>query len=262
MSKVVYKRAELMKIQIIGVGIIGEAQAFLASQLGHEVLGFDSAKPTSQYARMVKHIEKDVDITFICTPEAAVEEVVGELVRQELKGLYVIRSSVPPKTTQRLMEKYGVHLCHNPEFLRVKTAFDDIIHPHFVLIGQCCPEHGDILRKFYLSAEHPVLITQPIISETVKLTLNSYLATLIAFWNEINELTSSMGVDTKEVARIARSDPRVSVYGTEFFGVAFGGTCLPKDIKQLIQACLQGGINPLLLEAVRDSNNELKIVSA
>ena len=247
-----------MKIQIIGVGIIGEAQAYLASQLGHEVLGFDLAKSTSQYARMVKQLEKDVDITFICTPESAVEEVVRDLVSQNVKGLYVIRSSVPPMTTQRLMEKYGVHLCHNPEFLRVKTAFDDIIHPNFVLIGQCCPEHGDILKKFYLSTEHPVLITQPTISETVKITLNSYLATLIAFWNEIDELTSSLGIDSKEVARIARFDPRVSSYGTEFFGVAFGGTCLPKDIKQLIQAFLQGGVSPQLLEAVRDSNNELK----
>jgi nucleotide sugar dehydrogenase len=247
-----------MKIQIIGVGVIGEAQAYLATQLGHEVLGFDSAKPASQYARMVKQIEKDVDITFICTPESAVEEVVVELVQQNVKGLYVIRSSVPPKTTQRLTQKYGVHLCHNPEFLRVKTAFDDILHPHFVLIGQCCPEHGDILSKFYLSTEHPVLITQPTISETVKITLNSYLATLIAFWNEIDELTASMGVDIKEVARIARFDPRVSDYGTEFFGVAFGGTCLPKDIKQLIQACLQGGVSPQLLEAVRDSNQAIK----
>jgi len=247
-----------MKIQIIGVGIIGEAQAYLASKLGHEVLGVDPAKSTSPYARMVKHIEKVVDITFICTPESAAEGVVKELVQQKVKGLYVIRSTVPPKTTQRLMEKYGVHLCHNPEFLRVKTAFDDIIHPYFVLIGQCCPEHGDILRKFYASAEHPVVITEPTISETVKITLNSYLATLIAFWNEIDELTISMGVNTKEVASIARFDPRVSSYGTEFFGVAFGGTCLPKDIKQLIKACLQGGVSPQLLEAVRDSNEALK----
>jgi nucleotide sugar dehydrogenase len=257
-----------MKIQIIGVGIIGEAQAYLASKLGHEVLGVDSAKSTSLYARMVKNIEKDVDITFICTPESAAEGVVEELVHQNVKGLYVIRSSVPPMTTQRLMEKYGVHLCHNPEFLRVKTAFDDIIHPNFVLIGQCCPEHGDILKKFYLSTEHPVLVTEPTISETVKITLNSYLATLVAFWNEIDELTGSMGVNTEEVARIARFDPRVSSYGTEFFGVPFGGTCLPKDIKQLIQACLQGGVSPQLLEAVRDSNqaikdsnNEQKVVS-
>ena len=120
------------------------------------------------------------------------------------------------------------------------------------------PEHGDILRKFYLSTQHPVLITEPTISETVKITLNSYLATLIAFWNEIDELTSSMGVSTKEVARIARFDPRVSGYGTEFFGVPFGGKCLPKDIKQLIQSCLEGGIDPQLLEAVRDSNAAVK----
>ncbi len=251
-----------MKIQVIGVGVVGEAQAYLASQLGHEVFGFDPAKHSSPYAQMVNHLEKDVDITFICTPEKVVEEVVEQLVDQNIKGLYVIRSSVPPKTTQRLMYKYDVHICHNPEFLREALAFEDVINPNFILVGQCCQQHAEILKNFYSPFECPLLTTQPSISETVKITLNSYLATLISFWNAVDELTSSIGINTKEVATIAKFDPRVSRYGTEFFGVPFGGKCLPKDINQMIQVCHQVGINPQFLNAVRDFNQQLDAVVA
>lgn len=249
-------------MQIIGVGVVGEAQAYLASHLGHDVVGFDPARSTSLYARMMPDIERDVDLTFICTPELAVEGVVEKLVERSVKGLYVVRSSIPPGTTQRLTQKFAVHLCHNPEFLREATAFDDVIHPNFLVIGQCCPEHGAILSQFYLSSKCPVLITQPAVSEIVKLTINSYLATLISFWNEIHEFACQVGINTSEVAEIARFDPRVSGYGTEFFGIPFGGKCLPKDISQLINSCEQSGINPELLQAVRDSNRKLPAISA
>lgn len=249
-----------MRVQIIGVGIVGEAQAYLASKLGHEVSGLDPAKTTSPYADMVKQIKKDVDITFICTPESATEKVVEDLVHENVSGLYVIKSSVPPGTTRHLIDKYGVHLCHNPEFLRETTSFDDAIHPNFVLVGQCCQEHGNILKDFYASLGCPLLITVPTISETVKVTLNSYLATLITFWNEINEFTSLIGISTEDIARIARYDPRVSSYGTGFFGVPFGGKCLPKDINQLIESYYRAGISPQILEAVRDFNGKMNSV--
>ena len=248
-----------MKVQIVGVGVVGTAQACLASQLGYEVVGYDRSRTTSEYATMVKELEKEVDVTFVTVPEAAVEEMVGTAVKKQVKGLYVIKSSVPPQTTQRLMERHGIHICHNPEFLREKTSLYDVLHPNVVIIGQCCAEHGDILREFYRPLGVPIVVTEPTVSETVKLTLNSYLATLITFWNEINEVAGALGISTKEVASLVKLNPRVSTYGTEFFGAPFGGKCLPKDLEQVIQTSLQTGVNPQMLQAVRDYNRTLNV---
>lgn len=124
-----------MKVQIIGVGVVGTAQAYLASRLGHEVLGFDRRGSTSDYYTTVKEPARNVDLTFVCTPESAVEEVVGRLVQTKVGGLYVIKSTVPPGTTQKLMEKCGIHIGHNPEFLRESRAFDDVTHPHWSLLA-------------------------------------------------------------------------------------------------------------------------------
>jgi UDPglucose 6-dehydrogenase len=248
-----------MKIQVVGVGVVGSAQAYLLSQLGHEVLGVDHHKTSFEYARMSKELEKDVDLTFICTPEASVPEVVDNLVSKKVKGLMVIKSTAPPGTTMMMRDKYKIHICHNPEFLREKTAYEDVLHPSAVVIGQCCPEHAGLLKKLYSPLNCPIVITQPNVSETVKVTLNSYLATLISFWNEINKFAIEFGIDTREVADIVKLNPRVSSYGTEFFGAPFGGKCLPKDLDQLINASRKAGLTPQLLEAIREYNRTISV---
>jgi UDPglucose 6-dehydrogenase len=145
--------------------------------------------------------------------------------------------------------------------LREKLAFEDVLNPQSVVIGQCCPEHAAILQKLYAPLKCPVVLTKPTVSETLKVTLNSYLATLISFWNEINEIAIKLNLDTQELAELACLNPRISKYGTEFFGSAFGGKCLPKDLDQLIDVSLKAGLNPQLLEAVRDYNRTLNVNS-
>jgi len=155
------------------------------------------------------------------------------------------------------MDKYAIHICHNPEFLVERIAFESISHPSVIVIGQCCQKHADIMKKFYNPVNTQIVVTDPTTSEIVKLTINSYLATLISFWNEINRVTSAIGVSTENVATIAKLNPRVSAYGTEFFGSPFGGKCLPKDLDQLIQLYHQTNVNPMLLESIRDFNKKL-----
>jgi UDPglucose 6-dehydrogenase len=246
-----------MKIQIIGVGVVGSSQAYLASHLGNEVVGVDRSKTSFEYARIVREPEQDADITFITTPEAAVEEVIANLVKKQVKGILVIKSTVSPTTTRTLMDRHGIHICHNPEFLREKTSFEDILRPNVVIIGQCCPAHGEVLRQFYKPLGAPIAITEPTVSETAKVTINSYLATLIAFWNEINGVAAALGINTAEVAGLAKLNPRVGAYGTEFFGSPFGGKCLPKDLEQVIQTARKFKANPQMLEAIRDYNRTL-----
>jgi UDPglucose 6-dehydrogenase len=245
-----------MRIQIIGMGVVGTAQAYLLSKLGHEVYGFDKRKETFSYAKKQEEVT-DADITFICTPESEVEKVIQDLRAKQVKGLYVIKSTVPVGTTEALMNKYKVHICHNPEFLRAQFALEDVMKPDRILIGQCCDEHGNLLTQLYSSLSCPIYVTAPRTSELAKLVSNSYLATLITFWNEIYSLTTKLGIDVRELSELVCSDHRMSRYGTYKFGEPFSGTCLPKDLDQLINVFKRNGANPILLSAVKKVNEGL-----
>lgn len=239
-----------MKIQIIGLGIVGTAQAYLSQKLGHEVIGYDIALSEHPHCKVTEI--QEADITFICTPEGVVEDVVRKL--QNKKSLVVIKSTVPIGATKILAEKYDMHLCHNPEFLREKYLLEDVMNPSRVVIGKCCEEHGNILQRFYEPLEKEIFVTDPTTSETVKLVSNSYLATLITFWNEINELATSLRLSTKDIANIVKHDSRISEYGTTFFGEPYDGKCLPKDMKQIIQVFRDKQLNPKLFEACEEIN--------
>jgi len=205
----------------------------------------------------IKSPKKEVDISFICTPDFAVEEAISNLVENEVNGLFVIKSTVPIGATERLSKKFNVHICHNPEFLREAYAYEDVVNPDRIIIGQCCPEHGKLLSSIYSPLKKPIYITSSKASETIKLLSNSYLAMLITFWNEANELCKKLGCDIKEIANLVCADRRISRYGTRKFGEAFGGKCLPKDLNHLIAAFRKHGLNPLLFDAVRDYNSSL-----
>jgi UDPglucose 6-dehydrogenase len=240
-----------LRVCVVGFGVVGKAQAYLLRRLGHEVFVYDP------YVLPDSRLERLVDLTFICTPEASVEEALKTLISEEVQGLYVIKSTTPVGTTERLMRKYGVHICHNPEFLRQKHAYEDVINPDRVIIGQCCKKHGQVLVGLYSPLNKPIFVTTPILSELAKLAANAYLSTLITFWNEMYELTVKLNVDIRELAELVCSDHRISRYGTAKFGEPFGGKCLPKDLDYLINSFKQCNSNPILFEAVKIFNNKL-----
>jgi UDPglucose 6-dehydrogenase len=242
-----------MRVNVIGYGTVGKAQTFLLQRLKHEVFIFDPYLfPT------VKRPEKNVDLTFVCTPEHAVDEVLQNLIREHVKGLYVIKSTTAVGITEELMKKNGVHIVHNPEFLREDHANEDVVNPDRIIIGQCCREHTEKLVALYAPMNKPIFVTDTTTSEAVKLLSNSYLATLITFWNEANELAEKLGLNIHEVAKLVRADSRVSVYGTSKFGQPFGGKCLPSNIDQLINTFHSEGLNPLLFEAIKKYNLRLQ----
>jgi UDPglucose 6-dehydrogenase len=242
-----------MRINVIGYGTVGKAQTFLLQRLKHEVFIFDP-----YLFPAVKCPEKNVDLTFVCTPEHTVDEALRNLIRERVEGLYVIKSTTSVGTTEELMKKYGVHIVHNPEFLREQYANEDVVNPDRIIIGQCCKEHAEKLVSLYAPMNKPIFVTDSTTSEATKLFSNSYLAMLITFWNETNELAEKLGLNIHEVAKLVRADSRVSVYGTSKFGQPFGGKCLPVNLDQLINAFHGQGLNPLLFEAVKKYNLRLQ----
>src|SRR3972149_5268788 len=242
-----------MRVNVIGFGTVGKAQVYLLQRLKHEVFILDP-----YLFPAVKSPEKNVDLTFMCTPEHAVDEVLQNLITERVEGLYVIKSTTSVGTTEELMKKYGVHIANNPEFLREHYANEDVANPDRIIIGQCCKEHAEKLVSLYAPMKKPVFVTDPTTSEAAKLLSNSYLAMLITFWNEVNELAEKLGLNIHEVAKLVRADSRVSAYGTSKFGQPFGGKCLPSNIDQLINAFPHEGLNPLLFEAIKKYNQRMK----
>ncbi len=246
-----------MRIQIIGLGIVGTAQACLSQKLGHDVIGYDIRQISSSYCKVKNGIVKDTDIIFICTPESVIEGVIHSLVEINYSGIITIRSTVPIGTIKHMSEKFGVHICHNPEFLREEHYLEDIMNPNVVIIGECCQTHGDLLETFYRPINKQVIRVDTTHSELIKLTNNAYLSVLITFWNEIDELCHKMKIRTEEISDIISYDPRISSYGCEFFGIPYGGKCLPKDIRHLIEGFRCKGLNPKLFEACESFNGNM-----
>ena len=249
-----------MHVQIIGMGVVGKAQAKVMQKLGHKVTGCDVRPGQFTDIPITDNPIKNADLTFLCPPEKVVPEVIDKLVTKQIHNPYVIKSTVPPGTTRAAMEKHGVHICHNPEFLREETAIEDALNQQFVIIGECCKEHGDAMEELYRPLGVPIIRTDPNTSEMAKLVLNNYLSTLITFWNEIDKVCSHLNLDTRAVADLVKNDTRISEYGTAFFGKPFGGKCLPKDLNQLLALCRAKGVPVQLFETIKEINTELEII--
>jgi nucleotide sugar dehydrogenase len=239
------KGRESHRIGVIGAGTIGRATAESLERLGHTVVIVDkddSIHPSEVY--------------FICTPEDAVSDVISRLKGEGVLGsaFVVIRSTTLPGTTEGLAKEYKLHISHMPEFLREATAIRDELNPWRVVIGECCQEHGGFLEELFAPLCCPIIRVDPRTSEMVKLACNAHLATLISFWNEISGLCAKIEVNSHLVGRVSSLDPRISSYGATMHGKAFGGRCLPKDLRHLIQFAHDSGHHVPLLEATERVN--------
>lgn len=238
-----------MRIHVVGVkGVVGGATYELFKRLKYNVTGSDKGEKILVY---------QPNICFICVPEDVVETVVGEIANTiQRRPTIVVRSSVTPGTCQRLSDQWGLHISHNPEFLREATAVADEFNPYRIVIGRCCQEHGELLKALYDPLRVPLVITDPTTSELVKLASNNYFSTVISYWNTIEEIARRVGVSGHQVGMIAAMDPRISPYGARIHQ-KYGGHCLPKDTLQLIAFAESIGYDPILIKAVEQVNCQL-----
>jgi len=249
---------EQPRVQVIGLGTVGLAQAQILNRLGCRVYGFDpliNEAPADYVTFSTNRPFTDSDITFICTMEGQVENAVKQLSASGYKGLVVIKSSVLPKTTSTLMAKYGLHICHNPEFIRERAALQDAANPDRIVIGQCCSKHGQQLQTLYQPLNTQIIKVDPTTSETAKLLSNAYLAMMISFWNQTHQLAQKLDISSADLAEIVTADKRISKHGTKWFGKSFDGKCLPKDLDHLIEAYEAEGIEAPLLKAIKKIND-------
>ena len=244
-----------MNIGVIGYGVVGSATAELLRRLGHEVAVSDTEPCKMAKARSEGFADLDQnappEALFICVPEGRVRDALRSVPDSPLT---VIRSTVPPGTTEALSEDVGRPLLFMPETLREATALWDALNPALILIGCRSEKQGQRLAELFAPLMAPVVLVPPSTAEMVKLTLNAYFHTLISFWNEIHLICDRVGLQSLVIGKLCGLDPRVSPYGATMHGLPAGGTCLPKDLAQLINFAEQKSHKPQLLAAAQHMN--------
>lgn len=221
------------------------------------------------------------DVSLICVgtpsrPNASLDldyvarvcEEIGAALRDRAQPHIVcVRSTMVPGSTESvvipsLMKGFGgplpdrIRVAVNPEFLREGTAVYDFFNPPKTVVGSAHEETATAIVDLYAGIEAPVFKTPVKVAETVKYVDNVFHALKISFANEIGTICKSVGVDSHEVMNIFTSDRKLNISPAYLKpGFAFGGSCLPKDVRALVYLGRSRDLNLPLLSSLIPSND-------
>jgi len=148
-------------------------------------------------------------------------------------------------------------VCYNPEFMREGSAVADFFQPPYTILGAPTPEHLAPVRELYKDLPGTVFETTITAAEMAKYVSNAFHAVKVGFANEVGTLCKYLGVDTQTVTRIFTSDNKLNISSAYLSpGFAFGGSCLPKDLRALAYKAKELDLSLPLLESILPSNTE------
>ena len=222
------------------------------------------------------------DVSFVCvgTPSmrngkldlthiAHVAKQIGAAVKQKTSPhVFVLRSTVLPGTTETVVlpileresgKRCGVDfaVCYNPEFMREGSAVADFLNPPYTILGASDSSHLALLRELYKDVPGTLYETTIPTAEMAKYFSNCYHALKVGFANEMGTMCKHLGVDAQAVTKIFTSDTKLNVSAAYLSpGFAFGGSCLPKDLRAITYQAKDLDLNLPLLESLMISNAE------
>jgi len=221
------------------------------------------------------------DISFICvgTPslpsekidlsaiEAVCRDIGKAIAQKETRHVVIIRSTVLPGTCDRCVEVIAeasgkscpedFAVVSNPEFLREGTALKDYEHPPFTVVGATRPEDAKIVGDLYAHIDAPLFLTDLRTAETIKYACNLFHATKVCFANEIGRICKALEVDSHAVMEIFCADDKLNL--SPYYlkpGYAFGGSCLPKDLRAIMALSREHHVALPMLERILESNRQ------
>lgn len=199
-------------------------------------------------------------VTRVC------QEIGAALKDKSERHVVVIRSTMLPGTIEntviptlqehsgkRAGQDFGV--CINPEFLREGSSLKDFYAPPFTLIGADDPITAETVRQLYTNIDAPIIITPIKTAEMVKYVCNSFHALKVSFANEVGNICKVLGVDSHQVMEIFCQDRKLNL--SPYYlkpGFAFGGSCLPKDLRAITYKAKELDVEVPLLSSVLSSN--------
>ena len=223
----------------------------------------------------------NTDISFICvgTPSSdnghlnleyiyQTAREIGEAIKEKSNfHIVVIRSTVFPGTNEKvsnLIEQVSEKKCNidfavvsNPEFLREGTAVSDYFKPPLTVLGSTCPRAIETMQALYANTGAPIEIVSIEVAEMIKYVNNSYHALKVVFANEVGTICKQLNIDSHEVMRIFCMDTQLNISPYYFKpGFAYGGSCLPKDLKGLKTLAHDLYVETPVLNVIEDSNNK------
>ena len=194
------------------------------------------------------------------------EQIGGCLSRRPKAYTVVLRSTVLPGTTEGVLlpglrggepSRPDLTVAVNPEFLREGSALRDFAQPPLTLVGADAPQAGALLRALYSGVDAPFVETTIRSAEMAKYVSNAFHALKIAFANEIGDVCESLGADVHEVMRVFLMDRKLNISDAYLRpGFAFGGSCLPKDLRALTYAARSVDLPVPLLSQILPSNDQ------
>ena len=222
------------------------------------------------------------EVSFVCvgTPSmkngkldlSHIENVareIGAAIRQKKSPhVFVLRSTVLPGTTETIvlpiLEKesgkkcgQGFTVCYNPEFMREGSAVADFLNPPYTILGASDTNHLAPLRELYKNVPATLYETTIPVAEMVKYFSNCYHALKVGFANEMGTMCKHLGVDAQAVTKIFTSDTKLNISPAYLSpGFAFGGSCLPKDLRAITYKAKELDLKLPVLEALMPSNAE------
>ena len=258
-----------MTIGIIGQGYVGTAIK-LGFQEHYKIETYDKFDLAKSTRSNVKDIVEEANVIFVCVPTpmrkdgtcytGIVEEVIREINETATDHIIVIKSTIPPGTTDRINQEYTHStVIFNPEFLTEANFLEDFRNQKRIILG------GDRkgtnkLRQIYSKVfPHATIVkTGSKTAEMVKYFTNTFLATKVSFANEMYSVCEQIGIDYDKVVEYATYDERLGKSHWAVPGpdgeLGFGGHCLPKDISAIVN----GYGDMELLQAVLKVNDRVR----
>jgi GDP-mannose 6-dehydrogenase len=209
------------------------------------------------------HPNGSLDLTYV---KRVCQEIGAALERKTARHTVVIRSTMLPGTIESVViptlevysgKKVGEQLgvCINPEFLREGTSLKDFYAPPFTLIGAEDEETAMIVRRLYAGIDAPLYIIGIKAAEMVKYSCNCFHALKVSFANEIGNICKGLGIDSHQVMEVFCEDTKLNL--SPYYlkpGFAFGGSCLPKDLRAITYKAKELDVETPVLRAILQSN--------
>jgi UDPglucose 6-dehydrogenase len=256
------------KVAIIGFGKVGQ-EMYNIFQNKDGVLIYDKGDKQSDGKKAIN----TCGLAIVCVPTpksksgeadiSAVEEVVKWL----NTDLILIKSTVPPGTTDYLSKKYGKRICFSPEYVGESRYHMNYKYPHpedarshtFFNIGGKPKDTSAVWEYFKdeMCVDTRVGFGTAKEAELAKYMENAFFATKVTFCNEFADICEAHNVEYDRVREMWLNDPRINPMHTAVFAESrgFGGKCYPKDVHAIVHAAKKKKANPILLQAVIDKNS-------